>query len=413
MHYQLLARPGRRPTALQLERMDRMLRVLARRARRDGDRQHWTWPQLARACGYDCEGMSIQRIEDRYQTCVCRTLRYLCRARQVAGWAPLYRGREPVGILVLLPQGMADAVSEARPNTTSKGPRPSSPPSVRPRHFSPRPAGAAAREPVSLSRGSCTDNFFLASRVQATGGLQGGVVTSGLSFSQKSTAARARGAARPPGPAERARLQQRMAAALYRHRVRHGPVSGEELLRAVPKLRDQPPDIVLRALVRADQTAMRLPRRINEGSLWRPSPMTVRHTRGRLSVKRRDQLLRCAERVERWAAADGRPAGASIALLADVIRGDFSRQLGRPPRELGGVVVVYRRLVRELARERRARRRARSPHVPDVRVGCEPALDQNLRSSPAPQASPSGGATNEWSAPAATEALPENHDRQE
>ncbi len=103
----------RRPTSVQLDRMVDLIGVLARNQPHNGGARHWTWPQLATALGFPVMGMSVQEIEDRYKTRVTRTMGYLVAAGYVNGWEVAYQGREPVGILVGLPAGVAQSVRAA------------------------------------------------------------------------------------------------------------------------------------------------------------------------------------------------------------------------------------------------------------------------------------------------------------
>lgn len=128
-------KPERRPTCVQLDYMEAELRFLARgtvfdtnllshaQARElaeahvergfDGSFVHATWPQIARGVGFPVMGLGAQQIKDRYGSRVERTMAYLTRAGLVDGWDPVYEGREPVGILVRLPAGVAQLVRAA------------------------------------------------------------------------------------------------------------------------------------------------------------------------------------------------------------------------------------------------------------------------------------------------------------
>jgi hypothetical protein len=109
-----------KPTCTQLEYMGRMIGYLVRVAvdAGEGDGRTFvrtTWPQLAKGVGFPVMGMGVQQIEDRYQSRVVNTMRYLMREEVglVDGWEPVYEGREPVGILVRLPAGVAQLVRAA------------------------------------------------------------------------------------------------------------------------------------------------------------------------------------------------------------------------------------------------------------------------------------------------------------
>jgi hypothetical protein len=72
-----------------------------------------TWPQLASALGFPTKGMNVSQIADRYETRIKRSMRYLIAAGYVDGWDVKREGREPTGILVRVPAGVAQLVRAA------------------------------------------------------------------------------------------------------------------------------------------------------------------------------------------------------------------------------------------------------------------------------------------------------------
>jgi hypothetical protein len=102
-------------TYVQRPRCAQLLQILARKAPPDGSPLHTTWPQLAGALGFPIMGMSVSEIGRRYETRISNSMRYLVAAGYVEPWAVSYEGhtREPNGILVRLPAGVAQSVRAA------------------------------------------------------------------------------------------------------------------------------------------------------------------------------------------------------------------------------------------------------------------------------------------------------------
>jgi hypothetical protein len=223
-----MARTGvqRRPTCVQLERMVLLARILSRKDPLDGSPVHWTWPQLAKALGFPVMGMSTQGIKDRHETAVKRTMRYLVGAGYVTGWEVKYDGREPTGILVTLPAGVAQSVRAAR--YRRRGEHPSS--------------NASARLTSARSR-----SFSGAKVCAPHGGLQGGGNSRAVGVVGGSSAS----ARLALSTRDRARLATDVRAALESRPERSTEQAGRETLEAIPWLAEVPPAVLLREAVRA------------------------------------------------------------------------------------------------------------------------------------------------------------------
>lgn len=344
----------RRPTCVQLPRMMVGMKVLARRDPGDGTPVHWTWPQLARAMGFDVAGLSASQIDKRFTTAVERTLRYLIKAGLVEGWETAFRGREPIGILVTLPAGVAQSVGSsrsprARGEHTEKA-HPVCSPGVRAKdphagaveHPRARP-GRLPRRPGSP--------FFSGQSVEAPIG----DVPLSRCFNLDLTHGGGRASA--PSTRERAQLSTIVAAALAR--LRSEGVEGGGAASA-PELRLLPYEdyvLVLREAVRSNPEAMAELRDAN----------STRHEQRRelaLSIKSEDQLVRSARQLDRTLGAG---SALSLILLLPESRQDRQELLkGASPFSLGGYVLAVRRwarsqakIVREARRESKVQNRRR------------------------------------------------------
>lgn len=320
------ARVQRRPTCVQLERMTEMAKVLARQDPLDGSAVHWTWPQLARAVGLPVMGMSVREIKVRFGVQIKRTMRYLMAAGYVTGWEIKYDGREPEGILVALPAGVAQLVRATR--YRARGEHSSPQTSVRTRDH-----GGAFFSPQSVAPSSPPDPLKGCS---AAGEMNSAAVR-----------ARARGA-QPPSTRDRARQSMEVRAALSRRRAAHGDELGGAVLSALPWLASVPVDVVAREAMRLE-----LHHDISLGDeLRRDRPVPT------LAISERWQrrLAAAGRQLDRYANMGAGEAGAGAAMVIDLVRGDWQEWLPTPPRSLGAIAVCARRQAHQWRSHDRARR---------------------------------------------------------
>lgn len=333
----------RRPTCVQLERMVELAKVLARRDPLDGSSVHWTWPQLAEAIGFPVMGMSKREIKVRWGVQLERTMRYLMAAGYVTGWEISYEtgSREPNGILVSLPAGVAQLVQAARYRPRGEHSAPHT--SVRKRgrggaFFSPQSVGpsAAGSSPPHPLKGRYPEK-----------GRRG--------------AARAERAQPEASTRDRARRSTEVRAALQKRRRAHGDELGGAIVAALPWIAAVPVDIVAREAMRIE---LELDPQLGDEQLRRP-------VRGRLSARRARRLATLAlsplwqhrlavagRQLDRYANMGAGEAGAGAAIVIDLVRGDWQEWLATPPRSLGAIAVCARRQAREWRRHERARQAA-------------------------------------------------------
>jgi hypothetical protein len=320
----------RRPTCVQRERMTDLAKILARHDPMDGSPVHWTLPQLARALGFPVMGMSIREINDRYANRVKRTLRYLMTAGYVTGWEVAMNGREPVGILVSLPAGVAQSVRATRIRARGD-------------HSSPH---------TSVRKRGRGEPFFSGQSVQSS------LPPDPLKASPLSEDVE-RGGAREARTAAsetraRARRSTKVRAALAKRRAIHGDEDGRAVVDALPWLAAVPVDIVAREAMRiellydrslADEQLRRGRRKLATLAL---SPLW----QARLTVAGRQ--------LDRYANFGAGQAGAGAAIVIDLVRGDWQEWMTAPPRSLGAIAVCARRQARQWRRHDRSRRRGRT-----------------------------------------------------
>jgi hypothetical protein len=345
-----MARTGvqRRPTCVQLERMMKLMGILARVDREGGFL--WTWPKLARAMRFDVAGLGAKEINRRFQTSVERTMRYLVKAGLVDGWEVAYRGREPIGILVALPAGVAQSVRASRsPRARGEHLGGGRPPTVAPR-CSPgaRRGNAPSAEAVGAARarrgllpGRGAPFFSPQSVEPSSGGLRGGGDSS-LSGSANLPDRGGARAERALGTRERAQLSTAVYAALERRWREAGQEGGAAVLEALPALALVDVDIVAREALRlelelGDQLGS--VRTLAISSLWQ------------------ERMGIAAAQLDRHARFGKGQPGAAAAMVIDLVRGDWRDFLApnSPPRSLGAIAVCLRRVAR---RWRRGSRRA-------------------------------------------------------
>lgn len=303
----------RRPTCVQLERMVLLARILSRKDPLDGSPVQWTWPQLAKAVGFPVMGMSTQAIKDRYETAVKRTMTYLVDAGYVTGWEISYEGasREPNGILVSLPAGVAQLVRAAR--YRRRGDHPS-------RNVPGRLTAARQR------------SFSGAKVCAPPGGLQGAGDSMAV-VGPDDCGVRAR---RALSTHDRARLATDVRAALESLPERGTEEGAISALEAIPWLAEVPPVVLLREALRTNSTAPQL-RTLAISEKWE---------------RRLDVAVAQLGRIY------GSPSAGGEQLLRWAWGGlpDAIARKGRSPFSLGGYAVLLRKRARRRRRELGARK---------------------------------------------------------
>lgn len=352
--YQRHYKPQRRPTCVQLDYMERLLRYLARHAVTDDHGRtsvRTTWPQLAKGVGFPVNGMGAKQIEDRYGSRVKNTVGYLMRARYVDGWDVVYEGRKPTGILVRLPAGVAQLVGATRYRSDK-------PPHVPPARSRPRGDHAA---PMPVVPRGCeradhepSTSHFSGGKVDGpTGGpLRGGGDSKAVKSRNPSvTAVGARG--RALSTRDRAHLTTKVRVALIGDWSTNGSVeeTGDEVLGRLPWLAGVPIDIVAREAAR----------------LWMPGVNLA------LSSLWQERFEVAAVQIERHGLCGQGGPGLAAATVIDLVRGGWEDELrdrravrAPRPRSLGAIAVCARRLARQWRRHARLRAARRAEVAADV-----------------------------------------------
>src|SRR6185437_3179477 len=327
-------------TCPQVEAMERQLRALLRLNNDRPGMLETTWPDVIEAVGFPTMGMSRDEIRRRYGSRVRNTMDYLIRAHLVDVYEVRISGRQPVGILVSLPAGVAQSV-QATP-IRRRGEHSSAKTFVRKRtrgsrFFSDqvgRPAGHSASPPDPLKGRSAGER-------------------------------RKRGGARAARTAEastrdRARRSMEVRAALARRRAAHGDEEGRAVVDALPWLAAVPADIVAREAMRLELSVD--PSLHDEGRHRRLASQRRLATLA-LSPLWQHRLAVAGRQLDRYANMGAGQAGAGAAIVIDLVRGDWQDWLTTPPRSLGAIAVCARRQAREWRRHDRARR-ARAQGAP-------------------------------------------------
>lgn len=301
--------------------MIRLVRILARLAKHDEVQLHTSVPQLAKAMGFDVRGMNVREVKDRYGKQIKLTLGYLEKAGWVANWAASWEGRESDGILVTLAPGAATAArrsSSVGRTTRSRGDA-----GCTPREGGGRSLPPGGRSPFFSTESSSPPTTSTVKRrlLQVPHG--GGRAQSALSTR------------------DRAHLSTIVGAALARRLQEVDDEGGAATVEALPWLASVPVDIVAREAARLELAAGRL--RLRRGLS--------------LSAKWQRNLEVAAAQIDRHALAGPSSSGKGVALILDLIRGDWRELSPRnsPPRSLGAFAVLTRRLARRWRRHARAR----------------------------------------------------------